>query len=240
MIYLIGSLRNPSVGDVAKQLRDNGHEVFDDWRAAGEEADDKWRDYEKARGHDYQTALNGFAASHVFNFDKFHIDRADVGVLVLPAGKSAHMELGYMIGKGKPGFILLDQDPERFDVMYKFSTGVCRTVDEILFKMKRVAYTIGNKSSYDHSLAINVPPNFVKKIGKIKGYDGGWCWKTYQDALNYKNSHSEVDLGEDGKMDMGLFDIYRLELQNGWEEDVALDKSGEYHTLLRDAKIFAL
>lgn len=141
MIYLIGSLRNPVVGDIAKKLRDQGYEVFDDWRAAGEDADDCWRDYEKARGHDYQTALRGFAADHVFKFDKAHLDRADGAVLVLPAGKSCHLELGYIIGKGRPGFILLDQDPERFDVMYLFATSICKNMDELLEEMKKAGLT---------------------------------------------------------------------------------------------------
>lgn len=138
MIYLIGSLRNPVVGDIAKKLRDKGYEVFDEWRAAGENADDCWRDYEKARGHDYQTALRGYAADHVFKFDKYHLDRADGAVLVMPAGKSCHLELGYIIGSKRPGFILLDQDPERFDVMYLFATAICKNMDELLDEMKKV------------------------------------------------------------------------------------------------------
>lgn len=137
MIYLIGSLRNPVVGDIAKKLRDKGYEVFDEWRAAGENADDCWRDYEKARGHDYQTALRGYAADHVFKFDKYHLDRADGAVLVMPAGKSCHLELGYIIGSKRPGFILLDQDPERFDVMYLFATAICKNMDELLEEMKK-------------------------------------------------------------------------------------------------------
>jgi len=39
-LYLIGSLRNPRVPEVAEILRWNGHLVFDDWYAAGPEADD--------------------------------------------------------------------------------------------------------------------------------------------------------------------------------------------------------
>lgn len=238
MIYLIGSLRNPVVGDVAKRLRDAGYEVFDDWRAAGPDADDHWRDYEKARGHDYRMALMGPSANHVFNFDREHIDRADAGVLVLPAGKSAHLELGYMIGRGKPGFILLDQDPDRFDVMYLFSTAVCRNVEDLITEMECVAYTIGNKHSYDASLATEVGPAFTKKIGKRGDYEGGWCWRTYNEAKSYKDSHSSVDLGEDGMMPMEACDIYRLRLPNGWNEDTF--DSGEFHRLKNDARIFAL
>ena len=124
-LYLIGSLRNPEVPALAARLRADGHDVFDDWYAAGPEADDYWQKYEMARGHTYAQGLMGLAADHVFRFDKHHLDSADGGVLVLPAGKSGHLELGYLIGQGKPCYILLaDKEPERWDVMYKFATGV--------------------------------------------------------------------------------------------------------------------
>lgn len=124
VIYLIGSLRNPAIPEIGNYLRTLGFEVFDDWISAGPIADDSWRDYEKARGHTYKQALEGYAARHVFDFDVRHLTRADIGVLVLPAGKSGHLELGYLIGRGKPGYILMDGEPERFDVMYQFADGI--------------------------------------------------------------------------------------------------------------------
>jgi len=123
-IYLIGSLRNPAVPEFANELREFGFDVFDDWFAPGPAADDFWRDYEKVRGHSYGEALKGYAARHIFEFDKFHVDRCDAGIMLMPAGKSGHLELGYMLGKGKPGYILFDQEPERYDVMYQFATGI--------------------------------------------------------------------------------------------------------------------
>ncbi len=40
-VYVIGSLRNPKIANVAETLRQRlGVEVFDDWLAAGPEADD--------------------------------------------------------------------------------------------------------------------------------------------------------------------------------------------------------
>jgi hypothetical protein len=134
-IYLIGSLRNPEVPKIGGRLRSSGFEVFDDWYSAGSLADDAWRDYEKARGHSYSEALNGLAANHVFSFDKFHLDRSDAGILVLPAGKSGAIELGYIIGSGRPGYILLD-DPERWDVMFKFAKVVSDNLDDILGDLK--------------------------------------------------------------------------------------------------------
>ena len=124
MIYLIGSLRNPEIPKLAERLRASlNEEVFDDWFAAGPEADDKWRDYERHRGHSFVDALSGYAARHVFAFDKYHLERADKVVLALPAGKSGHLELGWALGRGTPGYILTNE-PERFDVMYQFATGV--------------------------------------------------------------------------------------------------------------------
>jgi|CXWL01.1.fsa_nt_gi hypothetical protein len=120
-IYLIGSLRNQAIPEIAQKIRALGLEVFDDWHAAGPEADDAWQHYETSRGHDYKQALKGWAARHVFGFDYHHLSRASAAVLVLPAGKSAHLEAGWMIGKGKPVYFLFDKAPERFDQMYAFA-----------------------------------------------------------------------------------------------------------------------
>ena len=136
MIYLIGSLRNPEIPKIAERLRAEGHEVFDDWFAAGPEADDFWRDYEKQRGHSLQQALRGYAAQHVFQFDRTHLDRCSAAVLAWPAGKSGHLELGYVVGAGKPGYILLDGQPERFDVMLNFATGVFDKMEDLIAALK--------------------------------------------------------------------------------------------------------
>jgi hypothetical protein len=126
LIYLIGSLRNPAVPYLGATLRTIGFDVFDDWHGAGPEADDKWKEYEETRGRSYSMALEGRAAKHIFAFDKKHLDMADIAVLVLPAGKSGHLELGYMCGQeDKKAFILFpDGEPERWDVMYQFADGV--------------------------------------------------------------------------------------------------------------------
>ncbi len=136
-VYLIGSLRNPKIPEIGNRIRALGFEVFDDWFAAGPEADDKWRDYEKARGRTFREALQGLAADHVFRFDLEHLDECDIAVLYLPAGKSGHIELGYVIGRGKRGYIVLD-NPERWDVMYKFADGVFDNIEELEEELKKV------------------------------------------------------------------------------------------------------
>lgn len=132
MIYLIGSLRNPMVPDIANALRKAGHEVFDQWYGAGPNADDHWMEYCKNKGFNYKEALADHGAQHVYNFDRRFIDLSDTVVLVLPAGKSGHLELGYALGAGKRGFILLNGEPDRYDVMYNFATQVCLDFEELL------------------------------------------------------------------------------------------------------------
>ena len=136
-VYIVGSLRNPVVREVAHAIRGRGFDVFDDWHGCGPDADDHWKVYEQSRNRKYSDALRGKLAQHAFSFDKSNLDEADVVVLVLPAGKSGHLELGYAAGKGKRTYILLepDRDEDRWDLMYLFATAVVTNVKELLEKM---------------------------------------------------------------------------------------------------------
>ena len=135
-IYLIGSLRNPEVPVIAADLRREGYQVYDDWFAAGPEADDYWKEYSQARKQTFPEALQNWAAFHTHANDKQHLDESDTGVLLMPAGKSGHLELGYLIGQGKRGYILLDRTNDRWDVMYKFAAGVFYTVEDLIQELK--------------------------------------------------------------------------------------------------------
>lgn len=140
LIYLIGSLRNEAIPAFAQALEEaSGYEVFADWFTPGPQADDYWRDYVKVRWPEggIRKALAGYAARHIFEFDKEHLDRADAVVMLRPAGTSGHMELGYALGSGKPGFILFDGEPERFDVMLNFVTGIAFSLEELVPMLKR-------------------------------------------------------------------------------------------------------
>lgn len=138
-VYLAGSLRNPRIPRIARDLSDllETPQVFYQWHCAGPDADDHWRDHMQACGFSYTEALKQPAADHVFNFDKKYIDASRAMVLAYPAGKSGHLELGYHIGKGKPGYILLDEEPDRYDVMTKFATGVTADMDELAAWLRR-------------------------------------------------------------------------------------------------------
>lgn len=135
-IYVIGSMRNPRIPEVAKALRGVGWDAYDDWHSSGPESDDYWQAYEKHRGRTYREALAGVHAQNVFELDKRHLDRCDACVLVMPCGKSGHLELGYMRGRDKPGYILLDGEPERFDVMSLFATKIFLSLDEMIEELR--------------------------------------------------------------------------------------------------------
>ena len=130
MIYIVGSLAGERVELVANRLREAGHVVFDQWRAAGPK--DFWADYAVRNGISFREALQMDFTETAFNFDMKYLSKADVGVLVMPAGRSAGLELGWLLGRGKPGYILYDGEPERPDLMAKLATGVCFSVEELI------------------------------------------------------------------------------------------------------------
>lgn len=137
-IYIIGALKNDRIPEFANRLEAAGFEAFADWHTPGPEADTFLLNYAKRRGWNYKQALESHAAKHTFAFDKKHIDESDAAVMLAPAGKSAHLELGYVIGCGKPGYILFEEEPERFDVMLQFATGIFFDEKELVDQLKQV------------------------------------------------------------------------------------------------------
>lgn len=106
-------------------LRKHGHEVYDfrnpPNRAgfAWKDISAEWKDWtpEKFRESlEHPDAIAGFSA------DYDAMKWADCCVLLLPCGRSAHLEAGYFWGAGKPLHIMLsDGEPE---LMYKGATGI--------------------------------------------------------------------------------------------------------------------
>jgi hypothetical protein len=121
VVYLVGSLRNPQIPVLGNEMRALGLEVVDNWFAGGKIADDAWQEYSVARGRSYAEALQSREAGHVFYFDRAYINLSDAVVMLYPAGRSAHLEFGYAVGGGKKGYLLMEEQPERYDVMLQFA-----------------------------------------------------------------------------------------------------------------------
>lgn len=66
--------------------------------------------------------------------DKAALDKADTLVLVLPCGKSAHLELGYAIGQGKRTCIFIPSKPDSIqpELMYGMADHMTTSVMELL------------------------------------------------------------------------------------------------------------
>ena|SRR3990167_2325090 len=134
MVYVIGSLNNPAVEDVADRLEEAGFEAFDQWRAA---KGDFWADYAIRKKLPFREALKLDFVETAFQFDLKYLKACAAAVLVMPAGRSGGIELGWVLGKGKPGYILYDGEPERPDLMAKMATNVLFSVDELIAELKK-------------------------------------------------------------------------------------------------------
>lgn len=89
----------------------------------------KGSDWERAE--DYLAMVNHPVAITGFESDFGAMQRADAFVLVLPCGKSAHLELGWAAGAGKRTAILLE-DPVEPELMYRMVDLMTTSVDEIV------------------------------------------------------------------------------------------------------------
>jgi len=68
-----------------------------------------------------------------FHSDKNGLDWCDTVVLVLPSGRSAHLEAGYAVGQGKDVFVVGPPIKGEFDLMHGFfSENIYYTADQLL------------------------------------------------------------------------------------------------------------
>jgi len=133
-IYVASSWRNQTQPTVVEALRMAGHEVYDfrnprpnDKGFHWSEIDPGWQTWSP---ESFRLALEHPVAIDGFDSDFSAMKRADTGVLVMPCGRSAHLEAGYFVGAGKPLHILLsDGEPE---LMYKMATGVHTSLQELV------------------------------------------------------------------------------------------------------------
>jgi hypothetical protein len=141
-IYVASSWRNEHQPAVVAALREAGHRVYDfrnptvgyenpkglahgfQWS----EVDPSWEDWSP---DEYRDALTHPLSYQGFASDMGAMRWADTGVLVLPSGRSAHIEAGYFNGAGKELHILMleRQEPE---LMYLMATGISLSLRQLL------------------------------------------------------------------------------------------------------------
>jgi len=114
-IYVASSWRNMHQPGVVSTLRAIGHEVYD-FRNPPEKTAFHWglvvQNRRTTSVEDMSTLLSHPMAVAGYQQDKQAMDNADACVLVMPSGRSACFEAGYMFGQGKKLFCYLPEQIE--------------------------------------------------------------------------------------------------------------------------------
>lgn len=134
-IYVASSWRNQYYSEVVKCLKAEGHDVYDfrnppnggsgfHWTDVDENAPN-WSFEEYAEGLHHPKAERHFAA------DLEALRGADTCVLVLPCGRSAYTEAGWMAGAGKRVIAHIPEMVEP-ELMYKLFDQVVGNLDDLV------------------------------------------------------------------------------------------------------------
>jgi nucleoside 2-deoxyribosyltransferase len=140
-IYVASSWRNERQPEVVAALRAAGHDVYDfrnprpgDRGFQWSEIDPEWQRWTPEQ---FRSALTDDVALRGFESDWDAMQEADCCVLVMPCGRSAHLEAGYFAGAGKRLVILLsDGEPE---LMYSMASFIALSIDEAVDAVGAIA-----------------------------------------------------------------------------------------------------
>lgn len=121
-IYLASSWRNERQPAVLKALRTAGHEVYDFRNPAPGNTGFQWSsidpDWQSWSPALFRGSLMHPVAVEGEGLDRRGMDWADTCVLLLPCGRSAHLEAGFMAGAGKDVHVLVEERCEP-ELMYR-------------------------------------------------------------------------------------------------------------------------
>lgn len=135
-IYVASSWRNDLQQGVVHVLRAAGFEVYD-FKNPPNKTGFHWSEVGLQRNNDaspvdeYLAALEHPRSIEGFTSDFDAMQWADTFVLVLPCGRSAHLELGWAVGAGKRTAVLLD-DPCTPELMYRMVDYLAPSVMDLL------------------------------------------------------------------------------------------------------------
>lgn len=144
-VYVASSWRNAWQPGVVARLREEGHDPYDFRNPAPGQHGFAWSDIDpawEAWGWEaYLKALRSPVAQEGFRLDMDALRGADAVVLVMPCGRSAHLELGYAIGAGQRTVILLEgaEEPELMYLMADFVTASLEQVCAFLRRERAAA-----------------------------------------------------------------------------------------------------
>lgn len=152
-VYVASSWRNPHQPEVVKALRANGIPCYDfrnpvegdhgfSWEQCGPRGmsgtctylhGDTWLPSDVIETLEHRIAMRAF------DFDFGAMKRARACVLVMPCGRSAHIEAGYFVGAGRPLHVLLtgSAEPELMWRMAYESGGIHTSILPIIDALRQ-------------------------------------------------------------------------------------------------------
>lgn len=127
-IYLASSWRNVYQPHFVTLLLDAGHKVYDFRNPSPGKSGFAWREthhvpHEQWTVEEYLQALQTERAAEGFSFDFEALKWCDVCVLLLPCGKSAHLELGFAAGAGKHSIVMITEYSDA-ELMYLLCSAI--------------------------------------------------------------------------------------------------------------------
>lgn len=154
-IYVASSWRNEYYPSVLVAIQKNFSEVYDfrkphnvttgethegfSWSQCNQgEKPIKWVRGDIKSGSEINEILKHPRSEEAFTLDRSAVDWADVVVLVLPSGRSAHLEAGYAAGSGKRLFIFIPEDQEP-ELMYKWADAIVDSIPSLLDELCKVS-----------------------------------------------------------------------------------------------------
>ena len=134
-IYVASSWRNERQPEVVAALDAAGHDVYDFRHPAPGNDGFHWseidRDWRSWSPEQFRQALRHPAAVVGFRADMGALAACDACVLVLPCGRSAHLELGFAVAARKRTVVFMPRAEEP-ELMYRMCGAVCTTLNEVL------------------------------------------------------------------------------------------------------------
>jgi len=144
-IYLASSWKNQQQPEVLAMLRAEGHEVYDFRNPAPGDTGFSWRHCKLEWGEEIDMHDMALYVRHIsenpaaqagFKLDRDALHWCDTCVLLLPCGRSAHLEAGYAMGQGKETFVVLSPDKFEPELMYLLGDHICETPGDLLVAMR--------------------------------------------------------------------------------------------------------
>lgn len=137
-VYIASSWRNPIYDSMREYLTACDFEVYD---FKNEETAFRWEDVDPdwdRIGDDivnhvrFETLMSNPAVKKAYNADFEALRHSDIVILLLPAGRSAHLEAGWAVGHGKVVIVYVYGRMNPVEVMYAMLGKVFDDLEDLL------------------------------------------------------------------------------------------------------------